>query len=73
MSSCDAHVLLLGLGVKYVSDQRAMSELIDGMAMLHSLYHRQLMYIYLCRTKEDENEISYEKEGHISELGPHEY
>lgn len=64
----------LGLGVKYVSDQRAISELIDGEMIL---YDKQLViayvHLFVYRTEEDENEINHEKDGHISELCPHEH
>ena len=67
-----AKLLPIGLGVKYVSDQRTISELIDGEMTLQGWY-LIIVHIYSCRTKEDENEISFEEEGHIPELRPYEH
>ena len=62
------HITCIGLGVKYVSDQRTMSELIDGEMILQGKH-----FYNSRRIKENENGISFKKEGHIPKLRPHEH
>ena len=62
------HITCIGLGVKYVSDQRTMSELIDGEMMLQGKH-----FYNSCRTKKNENGIGFKEEGHIPKLRPHEH
>ena len=59
--------------MKYVSDQRTMSELIDGEIKLKGKHLGYCIHLYSCRTKENENGISFTKAGHIPKLRPHEH
>ena len=50
-----------------------MSELIDGEMTLKRKHLGYYIHLYSCRTKENENGISFTKEGHIPKLRPHEH